>query len=218
MRDEVLVGIHNSVQDGGWSPRGLREPEQRAKRRALLMQPHVAPLTIYVAGLRRYPSREVPDFDPCDGGINARLLFLFEKPGPMTSVEGTRRGSGFISRDNDDPSAQATGHFMRTAGIPRQATVLWNTIPWWNGTIAITASERKEGLAELDSLLRLLSGVRSVVLVGRHAQLAEPIFLAKGLPVFSSAHPSARVRAAFPEKWASIPGQWSRAYLLSAQA
>jgi hypothetical protein len=217
MRDGVLVEISNSVQDGAWSPRALREPEQRAKRLALLTQPHVAPLTTYVAGLRRYPNREVPEFDPCDGGINARLLFLFEKPGPMTSVEGKGRGSGFISRDNDDPSAEATGNFMRTAGIPRQATVLWNTIPWWNGTIAVTASERSEGLTELDSLLRLVSGIRGVVLVGRQAELAEPVFRAKGLPVFRSAHPSARVRAAFPDKWASIPGQWRHAYLLSAQ-
>ena len=40
---------------------------------------------------------EVPDFDPLDGGVEARALFLFEKPGRMTAGQS---GSGFISRDN----------------------------------------------------------------------------------------------------------------------
>jgi hypothetical protein len=206
------------MEEATWTPRTLREPAQQERRRALLTQPHVAPLTAYASRLRRRSGSEVPDFDPLDGGINARLLFLFEKPGPMTSAENTRRGSGFISRDNDDPTAEATGSFMRTAGIPRAATVLWNAIPWWNGTIAITAEERREGLAEIEVLLELLPGVRGVVLVGRKAELAEPVLLSKGLRVFRSAHPSARVRAAFRERWGSIPGQWGQAYLLSAAA
>ncbi len=55
--------------------------------------------------LRERGELEVPDFDPMDAGVEARILFLFEKPGPMTSKHktGKRVGSGFISRDNDDP-------------------------------------------------------------------------------------------------------------------
>jgi hypothetical protein len=49
----------------------------------------------------------VPDFDPLDGGVNAQVLFLLEKPGPMAAEDGKRAGSGFISRDNDDGTAEA---------------------------------------------------------------------------------------------------------------
>jgi hypothetical protein len=52
-----------------------------------------------------------------DGGINAKVLFLFAKPGPKTSQLGG--GSGFISRNNDDPTAQAVFDLMNEAGLPR---------------------------------------------------------------------------------------------------
>lgn len=74
---------------------------------------HIAPLTEYVAKLRLRGLGEVPDFDPLDGGIEARILFLLEKPGPMTAEGGKRIGSGFISRNNDDSTAAATIGFMR---------------------------------------------------------------------------------------------------------
>ena len=86
---------------------------------------------------------EVPYFDPLDGGIDARVLCLFEKPGPMTDSRpraGKRIGSEFISRNNDDRSAEATFRFMVQAGIPRELTVTWNVVPSWNGTRRVRAS------------------------------------------------------------------------------
>jgi hypothetical protein len=50
------------------------------------------------------------------------------------STLSERSGSGFISRNNDDPTAEATMGFMEKAGIPHTLTVSWNVIPWWNGT------------------------------------------------------------------------------------
>jgi hypothetical protein len=47
-------------------------------------------------------------------------LFLFEKLGPMTAEAG---GSGFISRNNDDPTAEATFRFMEQAKIPRKLSI-----------------------------------------------------------------------------------------------
>jgi G:T/U-mismatch repair DNA glycosylase len=161
----------------------------------------------------------VPDFDPCDGGINARMLFLFEKPGPMTdSANGKRGGSGFISRDNDDRSAEATGRFMAEAGIPRSATILWNTIPWWDGAIKFTSAQTQTGLAELPTLLKLLPLVRTVVLVGRTAQRASNSLRDVGLAVFLSAHPSPVVRATSRETWDAIPSQWRQAFEQSVRA
>jgi hypothetical protein len=84
----------------------------------MLWEPHIAPLTAYVATLRDRGMSEVPDFDPLDSGKDARVLFLFEKPGPKTSEVGG--GSGFISRNNDDPTAEATFRFMQEANIPRR--------------------------------------------------------------------------------------------------
>ncbi len=81
------------------------------------------------------------------GGIEARVLFLFEKPGPMTADEaiGKRPGSGFISRDNDDPTAEAVFNFMRQADIPRELTILWNVIPWWNVRRGVERLELLDG-------------------------------------------------------------------------
>ena len=109
----------------GDAPRALRAPGEVARRHAMLRRPHVAPLAAYVAGLR--DRGEVPDVDPLDGGIAARLLLLLEKPGPKTSP--ARGGSGFVSADNDDPTAAAAWRFAREAGIERRDRIVWNVAP-----------------------------------------------------------------------------------------
>ena len=180
----------------------------------MLQLPHVAPLTDFARSLRSRAHCEVPDFDPADGGINARMLFLFEKPGPMTAVAaGARRaGSGFISRDNDDLTASATFNFMMDAKIPRRTTVLWNLIPWWNGTRGLTRSEITDGLSALRQLLVLLPDVRGIVLVGKTASKAQGELAALPVSVHASRHPSPLVRARWPDQWAAIPSVWAAAY------
>ncbi|MBN3761164.1 uracil-DNA glycosylase [Burkholderia sp. Ac-20365] len=191
------------------APRTLRVAEAIALRRAMLVEPHIAPLAAYVEGLRaKHPDWEFQDFDPLDGGVEADLLFLLEKPGPMTSTTGKRKGSGFISRNNDDPTAQATFEFMIEAGIARKRTVLWNVIPGWNATIKTTNLEVRRGIEELKNLLMLLPKVRTVVLVGREAQRALPLLAAMNLRVFTSAHPGGQVYRFNPEQWKAIPEQW----------
>src|SRR5687768_13788587 len=88
------------------APRTLRSPDACLARKLMLDLPHMAPLKAYAARLRR-PGIEVPDFDPLDAGVRARVLFLLEKPGPMTAEHGKRTGSGFVSRNNDDSTAEA---------------------------------------------------------------------------------------------------------------
>lgn len=193
-------------------PRSMRDPSVRERRRAMLDLPHIAPLTAFERDLRRRPMVEVPDFDPLDGGIGARMLFLFEKPGPMTARVATgRTGSGFISRDNDDPTAEATFNFTMQAGIPRELTVTWNVIPWWNGTRKITSSELREGVVLVRELIALLPKLRTVVLVGRRAAKARSYLETEGLALFSSAHPSPLVRANWLDRWKAIPLEWARA-------
>jgi len=187
----------------------LRNDREKERRYALLKEPHVAPLTAFVAMLREEGLGYVPDFDPLDGGINARTLFLMEKPGPKT--DPSRGGSGFISRDNDDPTAAAIFTFMRDARIDRKDTVLWNVIPWWNETIKIEGDEWKRGLRHVALLLEKLSNLEAVVLVGKKAGRAAPLFTSCGIPVWHSAHPSARVKAAYPAQYFAIQGVWAEA-------
>lgn len=195
------------------APRAMRSEGVRAARREMLRLPHIAPLTDYAAYLRARFNIEVPDFDPLDGGVNARILFLKEKPGPMTSSGRTGRvGSGFISRDNDDPTAEATFRFMSAAAIPREDTLMWNVVPGWNGTRKITPQELIEGVAEVRNLISLLPDIEVVVLVGKKAARAEPLLAGTGVIIRHSLHNSPLVRASRPDEWARIPEVWAEAY------
>src|SRR5450759_1526622 len=104
--------------DGSYALASLEERENRLR---MLHRPHIAPLTQFVLDLRKQRgfSNEVPYFDPCDGGIRAHALFLLESPGPKA------RASGFISRDNPDPSARNFRALLHEANILRENTVLW---------------------------------------------------------------------------------------------
>jgi hypothetical protein len=191
-------------------PRSMREEEVRERRKRMLGEPHIKPLSEYAAKLRT--RGDVPDFDPLDGGIDARVLFLFEKPGPMTSQRAGRErsGSGFISRNNDDPTAEATFRFMEQARIPRKVTVTWNLVPWWNGTRSVTLRELQEGQECLRELMKLLPRLRAVVMVGGKALRAKPYLETTDQTLFSSAHPSPLVKARFPKRWNAIPLEWAR--------
>ena len=137
----------------------------------------------------------------------ASSLFLFEKPGPMTADQA---GSGFISRNNDDPTAEATYNFMQQAQLPRKETILWNLIPWWNGTRKVTTEERNRGLSSLSELMSLLHRLKVIVLVGRNAERANAIINELGVNVIISAHPSPLVRARWRDRWNDIPHQWAK--------
>ncbi len=185
--------------------RSLRSPEAVAHRREMLRQPHILKLSEFVEKLRiMEPNCKFPDFDPLDGGANADMLFLFEKPGPMASA------SGFISRDNDDPTAEATFCFMHQAGIPRERTVLWNVVPGWNDTIKVTIPELEAGVAFLKDLLHLLPHLRTTILVGRKAQRARSLVDTRHR-ILVTPHPSPLVRARYPAAWRTIPSIWAEA-------
>jgi len=202
-------------------PRSMRLPEIRAARLEALYQPHMAPLTEFVHQLRQRDSNEYPFFDPADGGINASILFLLEKPGPMTvpAGRGLRQGSGFISRDNNDPTAEAAFAFHRAAGIPRSETLMWNVIPGWNGTIKVTAAELAAGVQEVAKLIGLLPRLRTIVLVGGRAAKAETLIRSLGdYVVHRSAHPSPQVKVTRREMWDRIPDAWAEAWRRTTQA
>jgi hypothetical protein len=186
-------------------PRLLRDPQQIALRRTQLREPHIRRLSDFAQRLRDCGFGSVPDFDPWDGGVNAQALFLYEKPGPKAFA------SGFISRNNNDKTAENTFHFMEKAGIPRKATCLWNVVPGWNGTIRLTPHEESRGREALTQLLTILPALKVVVLVGKRAVHAwSRMERATGLPLIQSAHPSPKNYALARDIWNAIPDQWAQ--------
>lgn len=165
----------------------MRMDGEPYRRRLLLSDPRMAPLAGYAAGLRR-PGVEVPDFDPLDGGVGARALFLLEKPGPMTSTSGPigrRVGSGFISRDNDDPTAEATHVFMQRADLSREETIIWNVVPWWNGMRAIGRDELRQGVEQVHHLIGLLPNLRASSWSGGARNALDPTCRKRGSRSYS---------------------------------
>ena len=162
-------------------------------------------LTAHLTHLRTTLALPVPAPDPLDGGAAARVLLLLEKPGPASAR------LGLITRDGPNPTARAIKAFAERAGLPREATIIWNVIPAWNGTIRVSAAELRGGLAHLPAFLDCLPSLRGAILVGRRAQSAAPLIEARGLPWVASAHPSPQVRAARRADWEAIPARWAAA-------
>ena len=168
------------------------------------------PLTKYVNGLRQRLDPNVsgnvvvPYFDPLDGGADASLLFLLEKPGPGAAA------SEFISRDNDDPTAANVFSFMNEAAIPRRATVLWNAIPSWNGTTDFDEAEIEAALPHLNDLIMKLRRLERIVFVGKTASSVRFYVLGKWpkIQCFRSPHPSRQNTNTRPDMSRKIVEAW----------
>jgi hypothetical protein len=124
------------------APRGLKNEARLAERRHMLetvesVRPLLAWKEDVLARRRaRRPDIMIPDFDPAEigGGVSTRALIVFEAPGPKTVVEWG--GSGFISTDNDDPTAQNNWLARNSAGL-HEHTLSWNICPWVLGKASV---------------------------------------------------------------------------------
>lgn len=160
-------------------PKSLRNPIAIQSRLAKIFEPHISPLTAFVETIRKETglTKEIPYFDPLDGGINAKCLFLFEAPGPR-AVD-----SGFISRNNPDESAKNFFELNQQADLPREITISWNIVPWYigSGTKIRPANKHDidEGKKYLFGFLSLLPDLKFIVLSGRKAQKAATLITAK---------------------------------------
>lgn len=154
------------------APRGFRDPQLIADRVAMLDSvDRIQPLRAWADGLALRRGAVVPQFDPADAGVDARVLLLLEAPGPMTNSGNRRPGSGFISADNDDRTAETAWRARDAAGL-HDGVLAWNITPWYLGAASRkpTALELREGAGELLALLPLLPRLDTVILSGRYAQ------------------------------------------------
>jgi uracil-DNA glycosylase len=178
----------------------LADPAVLAVRRAALAAPHMVPLARFAGLLRERTGRPVPDADPADGGIRARLLLLLETPGPSMPA------TGFVSSDNPTPTAANLRRFLGTARLVPADLLIWNVVPFLihapgDRNRAPRAAERNAGLALLPPLLDLLPRLEVAVLAGRFARLAAPAIQAAcpGIPVLAMPHPSPVYTCTDPE-------------------
>lgn len=88
------------------APQSLRNVEVLQRRKAMLALSHVAPLTEYAAKLRGRGSVEVPGFDRTDRGTKGASAIPIRKTRPDHRRSREAKSSGFISRNNDDATAE----------------------------------------------------------------------------------------------------------------
>jgi hypothetical protein len=152
-----------------------------------LHEPHVQPLMDLIA-IWREQGLGVPNVDPNDGGVLAKALFLLESPGPRAV------GTGFISRDNPDPSARNMTTALAGAGFSRAETVLWNVVPYCVSTIEqnrnATPADIRAAAPYTQAFIDLLSRLEVIVFCGRRAQRAEQ-YLSIRVPTLRTFHPGA---------------------------
>jgi uracil-DNA glycosylase len=173
-------------------PKSLGSVVEQKVRRGLIGEPHVASLTEFVRKIRRETGfdKQIPFFDPLDGGVAAAILYLLEAPGARAV------SSGFVSRNNLDESAKNFFELNRDAGVPRKATVIWNIVPWYIGSgkkiRPAEAADLAVGVRHLEQLLQMLPALRVVVIMGKKAIFAEEhIRRARpGVEIIRSPHPS----------------------------
>jgi len=175
------------------TPKSLRDPAIRDLRLAALDEPHVARLRKFVVRLRKEARTKVPDFDPHDGGVDAECLLLLETPGRKGA-----HATGFVSRDNPDPTAKNLTNLCREARLDRTRTVIWNVVPWYIGgrqhNRTSTNKEIADASRHLRALLALLPHLRAVVLMGKQAQRSASILsdIQSSPRLFWCPHPSGR--------------------------
>ncbi len=177
-------------------PRLFRDPKEVKKREAGIFSTRVAPLNNWVLNLRERlgPKAIVPWFDPEDGGTEAKILWLLEAPGPKATRE--RGGSGFISCNNNDGTAQNTWETRELAGISRKLVVHWNAISYYLGSSTKIRAYDKDDIAAvgplITELLDLLPKLQVVILGGKAASKVWQNYAPQGnrLIIIECPHPS----------------------------
>lgn len=171
-------------------------PQVLRHRREIRYEGVVGPLNKWVDEVRASTKESVPYFDPRAATEGVDVLVLLQDPSGEAQL-----GSGFISRDNNDPTAHNTTLAAAASGLSYVRSLHWNVVPWWVAnpefaprSLAAEARRAAPLLAELMDLLE--SPPKTVLLLGKQAQTAWSQLLLnasselKRLPVIGAPHPS----------------------------
>ena len=124
-------------------------------------EPHVAPLNEQILTLTR-GEHAPPLIPPMHGGVAARIVEVFRDPGPKA---GGPRGSGFLSWQNDDRSAERHAGLAKCAGLLPQDVVSLNSYLWYINREP-TSDELRDGLGAFLSLYALIMEPSVVIFHG----------------------------------------------------
>ncbi|WP_104099496.1 uracil-DNA glycosylase [Cryobacterium sp. M96] len=170
--------------------RRLKDAGYRGEQWQQRKAPHIKPVNDYVDEIST-PDLWVPYVAPIHGGIDARVLSLLRDPGPATQRE---TGSGFISIENDDPTAERQCNRFESVGLSAYDILPWNAYPWYVNR-SPKAAELEAGVDTILEMLRLAPAVQVVLLQGGDALrswrrvLRRTPNLAKDLTVIPTYHP-----------------------------
>lgn len=140
--------------------------------------PHVAPINRLVDELGTQVDAGPPPYvAPMYRGVHAPALAVLRDPGPKA---GGAKGSGFLSVENDDQTAERQCHFFVEAGLDSADVLPWNAYPWYINT-APTAAQLAAGIEPLRRVIELMPQLQVILLLGKDAQ--------HGWRLFTNAHP-----------------------------
>lgn len=157
-------------------------PQNIESRLNSAFEPPVRELNEWVRRLRTDPrlpegaGRTIPYFDPRGGGVDASVLFLMQDPSEVATF------TGFISPDNNDPTANNSTLACDAAGLASRDRVHWNVFPWWVNVVKkgapVDATRETQSYAAarplatqlLSDLLGMLTRLDVIVLLGKQAQ------------------------------------------------
>lgn len=164
-------------------------PGSVRQREARLSEARVRGLEVLRRRIEDATGEKVPHFDPDSAGVEAEALFVLRDPSTAAA-----EGSGFISIDNNDPTARANTMFYDQTGLDRKRTLHWNAVPWEVGSrpIAREASRARPYLLEL---VQMLERLKVIVVLGKPARESwELLYFDPGVPVIKCPHPN-------PQAW-----------------
>jgi hypothetical protein len=142
-------------------PRRMREPAYPADQWARRYESDVAPINRLVDELGTHTDAGAPPYvAPMYRGVDAPAVAILRDPGPKA---GGARGSGFLSVENDDQTAERQCAFLAEAGIDPADVVPWNVYPWYINATP-TRTQLVAGVEPLRRLIELMPDLRVVLL------------------------------------------------------
>lgn len=143
--------------------RRMRDPSLRDQQWQGRFEPHVAPINRQLEAWAEGRGVPAPPLVPPHlGGTAARIVCVLRDPGPRA---GGPNGSGFISWENDDPTAERHQLVAYSAGIRDNDVITFNSCLWYINAEPTTA-HLASGIDEFLTLLGLIEKPEAIIFHG----------------------------------------------------